>query len=374
MLYKLCISVISITFVAAAQAQVEPVDIDMLHQRLVDACPIQWEDVKNDIDAATITGDVWQSDSGDRDAFIQFIQSELGTSAPGTAELNAMADDPATVAAECATQRLGFLDGLLHKLPKDVLSALTAVTGQIQISDRPEIVKVTHWSGTELAPNTDNIYNLNIGGTATFTLPDSSNGVADEEIILRLFAGTPARVDLERHVNDGGGLVWIGVRSTDFVRLRFRGSNWHVISHNETISAKVAMNANQGIAQGAEVLLTNYVAVYDPAGLWVTGSDEFQFPIAAEVHLNHIILGDGLGQSQAAMARHNATQLIDYTVSVSSVNANHYSNFSQTFDVALGDQLELWARNLDNNSGPQGVRGSASLNESQATIRVRWLY
>jgi microcystin-dependent protein len=48
--------------------------------------------------------------------------------APDATALGAMADDVATVAAECATQRLGLLDGLVDKLPNDALAAMAAVT------------------------------------------------------------------------------------------------------------------------------------------------------------------------------------------------------------------------------------------------------
>lgn len=115
-----------------AIGQVNPVDINVLNQRMLDACPGLWEDIRDDIDTGAIDGDHWQGNTADRDAFIDFISSEMGAAAPGPEGLDAMADDLATVAAECATQRLGFLDGLIDKLPGDALAAIEAVSEHMQ--------------------------------------------------------------------------------------------------------------------------------------------------------------------------------------------------------------------------------------------------
>ncbi|GJL90072.1 MAG: hypothetical protein DHS20C03_37810 [Minwuia thermotolerans] len=110
----------------------DPIDVAALNQRAIDACPVVWEDIRTDIDPAAITGDVWQADTADRDAFKAFIVAELGGSAPDETGLNTMADDLPTVAAECATQRLGLLDGLINKLPNDALAAIAAVSEELQ--------------------------------------------------------------------------------------------------------------------------------------------------------------------------------------------------------------------------------------------------
>jgi microcystin-dependent protein len=115
----------------SATAQNE-IDINALSQRMQNACPLVWHDIKVDIDPAAINGDVWNSDAADRDAFKQFLATTLGAAAPDDAGLNTMADDLATVAAECATQRLGFLDGLINKLPNDALAAIAAVSEEMQ--------------------------------------------------------------------------------------------------------------------------------------------------------------------------------------------------------------------------------------------------
>ncbi len=110
----------------------QEVDIQVLEDRAAAACPTIWEDISADIDPAVVVGDHWQGDSADRDAFIDFISTEMGAAAPDATGLAAMADDLPTVAAECATQRLGLLDGLINKLPGDALAALSSVTEAMQ--------------------------------------------------------------------------------------------------------------------------------------------------------------------------------------------------------------------------------------------------
>ena len=109
-------------------------DLSLLEQRVAEACPVRWEDLKTAIEPETVSGDLWQANSADRDAFILFLETELGLNAPEPAALQAMADDVATVAAECATQRLGFLDGLVDKLPNDALAAMSAVSEALEDS------------------------------------------------------------------------------------------------------------------------------------------------------------------------------------------------------------------------------------------------
>lgn len=113
-------------------ARASSLDIAALNQRVLDACPAYWEDVRTAIDPESVVDDHWQADAADRDAFIDFIETELGLSAPDPADLAAMADDIATVAAECATQRLGLLDGLIDQIPTDALAAIDAVSSQLE--------------------------------------------------------------------------------------------------------------------------------------------------------------------------------------------------------------------------------------------------
>lgn len=117
-----------------AVAQPGPIDIPSLHQRMLAACPALWEDIKVDIDPANVSGDHFAGSTTDRQAFMDFVAAEMGAAAPDAAGLAAMADDLPTVAAECATQRLGLLDGLINKLPNDALAALAAVSEEMQAS------------------------------------------------------------------------------------------------------------------------------------------------------------------------------------------------------------------------------------------------
>ena len=113
-------------------ASASTLDLSLLEQRVVDACPALWEDLATAIEPGDVSGDPWQANGADRDAFILFLETELGLNAPDSVELEAMADDVATVAAECATQRLGFLDGLVDRLPGDALAAMAAVTEALE--------------------------------------------------------------------------------------------------------------------------------------------------------------------------------------------------------------------------------------------------
>jgi hypothetical protein len=129
---KWCASAAMLLVCAApARAQSEPADIDTLHQRMLDACPARWEDVVSDIDPSTVSGDLWNGNTSDKETFKTFLSTQMGANAPSAGELETMASDPPTVAGECATQRLGFLDGLMQKMPKDVLTAMSAVTKQL---------------------------------------------------------------------------------------------------------------------------------------------------------------------------------------------------------------------------------------------------
>ncbi|HSH41419.1 MAG TPA: hypothetical protein VK973_04765 [Arenicellales bacterium] len=122
---------ILVACMTSAPAVGQTVDINILNQRMFDACPAIWEDVTADIDPSAISGDVWNGDSTDKETFKTFLAAEMGASAPTIQELEVMATDPSTVASECATQRLGFLDGLMDKIPTDVITALNAVSEQM---------------------------------------------------------------------------------------------------------------------------------------------------------------------------------------------------------------------------------------------------
>ncbi len=119
-----------LTAMSQLQAQT-PVDIDAMAQDVTAVCPSVWEDLKSDLDPGAIAGDVWQGNTPDKDAFKAFIQQAMGTNAPNDSGLEAMAGDVSTVATECATHRLRLLDALIAKVPKDVLTALDAVSGAL---------------------------------------------------------------------------------------------------------------------------------------------------------------------------------------------------------------------------------------------------
>ena len=87
------------------------------------ACPIAWEDLGVAINSALPSGDLWNNDVPDRDAFVaQYTANNPGLT-PG--EVQTAADDLTTVATECASHRVALLDELLNQTPSDVSQALT---------------------------------------------------------------------------------------------------------------------------------------------------------------------------------------------------------------------------------------------------------
>jgi len=115
-----CMLVIPLT-----QAQNSPGYLQ-LRSEMQEVCPIAWEDLSIAINASIPTGDVWQSDSADRAAFVARYASDNSVS---NAAAETAADDLTIVSSECATYRLALLDSLMEKTPIDVSLALDAASG-----------------------------------------------------------------------------------------------------------------------------------------------------------------------------------------------------------------------------------------------------
>ncbi len=119
-----------LTFSTASFATGDPQDqgeiYSSLRSQMERACPKVWEDLGANMDTSTLSGDIWGvTGTADRAEFVALLQEIMTGS---TAEqIEAMADDVATVATECASHRVALLDALISKTPRDVLLAMDAV-------------------------------------------------------------------------------------------------------------------------------------------------------------------------------------------------------------------------------------------------------
>ena len=107
-------------------AAIDQVAIDAVKVKIVESCPVRWEDHSKALELPTLASDVIWQDADDRAAFVAYITdvvTELG-SANNPEDL---ADDVNTVAAECATHRTALLDMLLVKEPNDLVLSMRAM-------------------------------------------------------------------------------------------------------------------------------------------------------------------------------------------------------------------------------------------------------
>jgi hypothetical protein len=74
----LFIACLAATTTLSTITRASSLDISLLAQRVVDACPVYWEDIKVAIEPESIAGDIWAGAAADRDAFIMFLEAELG--------------------------------------------------------------------------------------------------------------------------------------------------------------------------------------------------------------------------------------------------------------------------------------------------------
>lgn len=129
-----CTTGLLIAMVIGPHANGQSVDTGMLEQRMRDACPGIWEDVRSQIDPSALLDGVWNGNIADKDAFKAFLAAAMGAEAPTEAELESMASDASTVASECAAQRIALLDGLLARIPNDALVAMNSVMDQLNVT------------------------------------------------------------------------------------------------------------------------------------------------------------------------------------------------------------------------------------------------
>lgn len=125
----LSLSLLSIALMgqsAYALTQVDQATVDAAKAKIVEACPVRWEDHSQRLVLPTeADDDIWE-DTADRDAFVAYLTVVL-TEMESDKDANDLADDIGTVAAECATQRTALLDLLLIKEPNDVVLGMRSL-------------------------------------------------------------------------------------------------------------------------------------------------------------------------------------------------------------------------------------------------------
>ena len=86
------------------------------------ACPIRWENLKDEVLPETDVSDVWLGDAEDKQAFEDWVS----TTNPDAelADIEAMVNDFIFVANECISRRISLLTALLDTLPQDVVAAI----------------------------------------------------------------------------------------------------------------------------------------------------------------------------------------------------------------------------------------------------------
>lgn len=122
----------SITLAFSSLAQTGPVNEQAhyasLRAQMQRACPAVWEDLGANMDTSSLNAVIWAEGAAaqaDKAEFVALLQ-EIMSDSPAE-EIEAMADDVATVATECASHRVALLDALISKTPRDVLLAMDAV-------------------------------------------------------------------------------------------------------------------------------------------------------------------------------------------------------------------------------------------------------
>lgn len=110
-----CLSVTSSAFATSLYDQLKAqVDI---------ACPVVWEDLGVSISETVPTGDVWQGDTADQNAWVTAYALANNIS---EADANVISGVVAAVASECASFRAALVDELIANTPADVTLALNS--------------------------------------------------------------------------------------------------------------------------------------------------------------------------------------------------------------------------------------------------------
>ena len=91
------------------------------------ACPQFWEEITAQVDITQHTAGLWIDDAAGRTEFIDYLSEMMAELAPDQAGLETLADDPLSVATECATQKTQLMERLIVDLPNDLMNTMQAV-------------------------------------------------------------------------------------------------------------------------------------------------------------------------------------------------------------------------------------------------------
>lgn len=120
-----CIGLAAILSMQVGTSQAATEEALALEQRVKDACPSLWENLIEEVDVSQAVGDLWENDAAGRQAFIDYLQNEVGAGLSQD-DLAQMASDNLTVSAECATQRMALKQYFMDKMPQDIFVAIDA--------------------------------------------------------------------------------------------------------------------------------------------------------------------------------------------------------------------------------------------------------
>ena len=175
---QLAIALLAVSFQASALTSEE---IGVLTQNVNQACPQAWENLDTEINANTVASDPWSGNTGDKDVFTGFVQSQLGENAPDTATLNAMAADTASVAAECAVHRINLINALASNAPNEAQLVLERISQNVGPQRLGESMTFTYTGGDQPFIIPDNVYEIDVhawgaGGGSGLRNYEAGNG------------------------------------------------------------------------------------------------------------------------------------------------------------------------------------------------------
>lgn len=206
-------------------------------------------------------------------------------------------------------------------------------------------------------------------GDVLITLPTA---VLLDGQIVRVYVATAGTGKLTVEQNNGVDL-WIGVAKGDFVEVTANrgGPNYEVVAHQETIHVELVKSGDQDIAQGASVQLTGWTENADSAALFA--SDALVSPLNAWLDLSfNLLSGNSVNLLAPEVKIAGAYYPTDITPLEGTAPSLTFPNPVVLLNKQLSasDTVQLWAHNMDTDSGLKRVQESST----HVHMRLRWRY